>query len=373
MLYFLTMDASHHTATCAIMAWCVPTRTVRYLTTYEFVKVIGIRATQLQYGAPSAIRYQEYGLDPEDVLGRAQHELALRKLNLVLRRPLTCTHNCPDSNAEFVSLNALSFEVVPSIDDEYIEPLNAPDDGMEDGAPQSDPTYVFSDAMCDGDAPTRLLKKTLWIYPPEQGADRFLRFVTTTIRAMASKVVSLPDPTRDGDAHAYAIVVQPLSFTQRGASHKLETDGALVVTFEVAATLHFVQPFHVAPTLALCTIRRILAHTEADTHGLAPALRTAATRADALALATLDMHEACTAAVHVIILFSLEKYKTRMDGASNDMYVQRTGATHSARIEKNTKIRVRLESVFTYKDTDRAWDTSLVLAAFGSFVERLDT
>lgn len=348
-------------------SWCVPVKTVPYLTTYEFVKVIGIRATQLQYGAQTAIPYQEYGLDPEDVLGRARQELALRKIHVLLRRPLSCLHDCTD--VEFVTLNALSFENVPGIDDEYIDPLPPPTDTL--ALPKT--TYIVGE-LCE-EKTTKLhdasFQKTIWVYPPEQSPERFVRFVTTVVRNVNSTVMRLPDPLVSG-IESHALVIQVLSFEQSSETNKFEVDGACVVPFRVHAKVFFVRPFKVLETLATCTIRHVFLNKETDLNGYATALRTLANNAGALAIASLDVHELCTATVHVIVTFPVDKYKTKVDMATHEMYIQKTVAMHTTRIVKNSKVRIRIDSVFTYKDVERAWDDSLTLACSGSFVEQVD-
>jgi DNA-directed RNA polymerase subunit K/omega len=349
--------------------WRPPIKTVPYLTSYELVKVIGIRATQLQYGAASAIRYQEYGLDPEDVLGRARQELALRKIHVLLRRPLSCTHACTEE--EFVTLNALSFEIVPGIEDEFIEALPSP--SSDDEQPTTLPTYNIGDCIMEDDSSslyTCTLKKTVWIYPPERGPERCVRFVTTVIRNMASTVVCVPDPLNQA-VESHALVVQALSYTQINEVNKLDVDGALIVPFEVVAMLYFVRPFSGQPTLATCTIRHVFMQQDTDLLALPTALRNVASRSDAMAMASLDIHDLCTAIVHVIVTFPLDKYKSKLDIATNEMFIQKTGAVHAARVLKNSKIRIRIDSVFTYKDVERAWDDALMLACVGSFIERM--
>ena len=344
--------------------WKVPIKTVPYLTSYELVKVIGIRATQLQYGAPSAIRYQEYGLDPEDVLGRARQELALRKINVTIKRPFTCAHDCEED--EYVTLNALSFEIVPGIDDEYIEPLQPSHNEV------STNTFILSDEMQETSTHmhTCTLKKTVWVYPPEQAPERFVRFVTTVIRNMVSTVVCVSDPSNNGN-ESHALIIHALSFQQVHSSNKVDVDGAYIIPFDVCATLYFVRPYSVVPTLATCTIRHVFMPQDMETLGMAPTLLNAASRADALAIASLDIHEQCTSVVQVIVTFPMDKYKSKIDIATNEMYIQKTGAVHAARLVKNTKLHIRIDSVFTYKDVERAWDDALMLACIGSFVESI--
>lgn len=88
-------------------------QTVPYLTKYELSRVIGIRAAQLAHGAPSHVASM-----PHDRIEQALMELRCRKLHAYILRPIAAFGD----KTERVHLNELSFETVPGIPPEFIDP-----------------------------------------------------------------------------------------------------------------------------------------------------------------------------------------------------------------------------------------------------------
>ncbi len=80
-------------------------RTLPFLTRYEMTRVLGIRAQQIDHGAPAAVE-----VPPEVVDGYviAEAELAQKKIPFILRRPL------PGGQSEFWRLEDLELLRAPA-------------------------------------------------------------------------------------------------------------------------------------------------------------------------------------------------------------------------------------------------------------------
>lgn len=88
-------------------------KTVPYLTKYEMSRVVGIRAAQLAHGAPSEVASR-----PHDRIEQALDELRSRKLHAFIERPITSF----GKQTERIHLNELSFEAVPGISPDFVNP-----------------------------------------------------------------------------------------------------------------------------------------------------------------------------------------------------------------------------------------------------------
>jgi hypothetical protein len=324
--------------------------------------MVGIRATQLQYGALSLINMDEYGIDPEDYLQRAQVELANRKLAFILKRPLTCVNNCTEF--EYVSLNKLSFECVPGIADEFVEAPS--DDDLDESTTTT--TYTFNDHIEDASLTKTMLHKTVWVFSPEQQHERCIRFVTTTMKSFLGCVVNTkPD--------VLGIVVNVVSFTidEEQKASIVNKDGAIAIAFKVFVDVQCIQPYSVTKECVVCTIRYVFrsnnsANRAMELHGYPSCFIDMTKTKNIYCIASVDMIGSSNAIVYALVSFSPEKYKIRDDVMTHTSSIHKTFAgDHIEPLKKHCKIHVHIDSVITYKENA----SSLSLMCFASFANSI--
>lgn len=186
--------------------------TVPYLTKYEMSRIIGIRAAQLAHGAPSDVTSI-----PHDRVEQALTELRNRKLHAYIRRPISAFGH----ETERVHLNELSFDTVPGIRPEFVDPRFE--------IPMTEIISYTSETMHD----TKCSLRIHCVLPPWKLLNAVSLLTQIKSNNMGRVVVLKSDET----TREFGVVNDILSFETKPSEVMAMDNGCTRVTCEVVAAV----------------------------------------------------------------------------------------------------------------------------------------